>query len=290
PAIILPVDAGQWSEADLTRALLHEFEHVRRFDWLTLCAARLLCAAYWFHPLVWMAWRRLGVEAERCCDDAVLQRSDAASYAEQLVELARRLGSRGAAPVPAMANASDLSTRVRAVLDAGQHRGPAGRLAIGMACAAAIVALTVSTVRVVAAQEAPTTHFAAASRLVVQTVYVRGGNGDNIEGLSANDFTIFEDGAAQKIMSFGFERLPQPRDGVSSYYTLGYYTSNNQMDGAFRRVQVICPKEPSARVEFRQGYYAGRPGAEQRTGNSVVPHAVTGVTAPVLILKVEPEY
>jgi hypothetical protein len=35
---------------------------------------------------VWIAWRRLALEAERSCDDAVLRRSEAAAYADQLVE------------------------------------------------------------------------------------------------------------------------------------------------------------------------------------------------------------
>ena len=34
--------------------------------------ARAVAAFYWFHPLVWMAWRRLCLEAERSCDDAVV--------------------------------------------------------------------------------------------------------------------------------------------------------------------------------------------------------------------------
>jgi beta-lactamase regulating signal transducer with metallopeptidase domain len=43
---------------------------------------------YWFHPLVWIAWRRLGLEAEHASDDAVLREADATAYADQLVALA----------------------------------------------------------------------------------------------------------------------------------------------------------------------------------------------------------
>ena len=57
--------------------------------------ARFVCALYWFHPLVWMAWRRLRLEAERACDDAVLRRAEATAYADQLVLLAERLASTG---------------------------------------------------------------------------------------------------------------------------------------------------------------------------------------------------
>ena len=72
PTILLPMDASDWREADLRRALVHELEHVRRGDWATQLLARVVCACYWFHPLVWMAWGRLRLEAERACAGDVL--------------------------------------------------------------------------------------------------------------------------------------------------------------------------------------------------------------------------
>jgi len=141
PVVLLPVDARTWSRDDLCRALIHELEHVRRADWAGQCAARVVCAVYWFHPLVWAAWRALALEAERACDDAVVRRADADDYASQLVGLARRLSEASHPPLPAMARARDLPTRVRAVLDRAQARGRAG--AVRMAVAAVAVALTV---------------------------------------------------------------------------------------------------------------------------------------------------
>ena len=87
-----------------------------------------MSACYWFHPLVWIAWRRLCLEAERACDDAVVQCSAHTDYAEQLVSLAERLTAQ---PQPAlgMAKRSDLSARVSALLDARQRRGQAGAFA-----------------------------------------------------------------------------------------------------------------------------------------------------------------
>ena len=89
PAIVLPPDAQIWDQEDLNRAIVHELEHVRRGDWVSHCLARAVCAVYWFHPLVWIAWRQLALEAERSCDDAVLGRSEATAYADQLVGLAQ---------------------------------------------------------------------------------------------------------------------------------------------------------------------------------------------------------
>ncbi len=137
PVIILPADAQSWDKQDLERALVHELEHVRRYDWPIHCLARVACAAYWFHPLVWIAWRQLKLEAERSCDDAVLRSSEATAYADQLVGLARRRSVVGKSPVLAMAGRSDLAARIGALLDGSQRRGPVGALLVAAACIAA---------------------------------------------------------------------------------------------------------------------------------------------------------
>ncbi len=155
PTILLPLDARGWEEADLRRALVHELEHVRRGDWAIQLMARAVCAVYWFHPLVWMAWRKLCLEAERACDDAVLQVAERTEYAGQLVALARRLS---AAPQPAlgMANRSDLAARVSALLDVNQRRGRASvRSAALTIVVAAVAVLTIAPVRAVWSQTTP---------------------------------------------------------------------------------------------------------------------------------------
>jgi ankyrin repeat protein/beta-lactamase regulating signal transducer with metallopeptidase domain len=149
PVIVLPIDARDWSESDLRRTFVHELEHVRRGDWPMQLVARAICAAYWFHPLVWVAWRRLCLESERACDDAVVDRAERADYADQLVTLAERLSRSHGQPVLAMANRSDLSVRVRAVLDRTQLRGRAGASLVAATLAAASVfVLALATVRV----------------------------------------------------------------------------------------------------------------------------------------------
>jgi uncharacterized protein (TIGR03435 family) len=159
PAIILPPDARTWAEDDLRRAIVHELEHVHRGDAISRCVARLACACYWFHPVVWIAWRQLDLEAERACDDAVLRRvpaespagADPAAYADQLVGLARRLSSGSNSPLLAMASRHDLTARVRALLDARQRRGPAGTRWIVLAGGVAVLLVTtMSPLRLVA--------------------------------------------------------------------------------------------------------------------------------------------
>jgi beta-lactamase regulating signal transducer with metallopeptidase domain len=139
PAVILPADARKWPEADLRRALVHEIEHIARGDWMVQLLARVACALYWFHPLAWAAWRRLCLEAERACDDAVLTTAEADAYARQLVELARRMARTPAPLALGMARRSDLSARVGALLDAKTRRGRAGAWAAGWALSAAVL-------------------------------------------------------------------------------------------------------------------------------------------------------
>lgn len=154
PAIVFSPDTQGWPAEDLNRAIVHELEHVRRGDRIWHCLARVVCSVYWFHPLVWIAWRQLTVDAERACDDAVLGRSEATAYADQLVGLARRMSAARKLPALAMANHSDLSTRVRAVLDGRQQRGRVGTFSVALACAtAAVLIVAISPLKMVAATQ-----------------------------------------------------------------------------------------------------------------------------------------
>jgi beta-lactamase regulating signal transducer with metallopeptidase domain len=139
PTILLPLDVETWSDEELRRALIHELEHVRRGDWASQCLARSVCAAYWFHPLVWMVWRRLRLEAERACMTRSSGRAEPAAYADRLVLLATRIATATTQPMLPAAACRDLPTRVRAVLDATQMRGHAGARCVATAIVAAAV-------------------------------------------------------------------------------------------------------------------------------------------------------
>jgi beta-lactamase regulating signal transducer with metallopeptidase domain len=145
PVVLLPAEAPQWDEAAQARALRHELEHVTRGDWATHLLSRVALALYWPHPFVWVLWRRLRLEAERACDDAVIRsQGQAESYAEQLVSLARRLRDRAAVPALSMATRSNLGQRVDAILDGERRRAPRSRLAsltVGAAALAGVLAI-----------------------------------------------------------------------------------------------------------------------------------------------------
>ncbi len=46
------------------------------------------------------------------------------------------------------------------------------------------------------------------------------------------------------------------QQSMSSYYVLGYYTTNTAKDGKFRRIKVSLKEYESAKLEYRQGYFA----------------------------------
>jgi hypothetical protein len=151
PTILLPSDASHWGEADLRRALVHELEHVRRGDWPIQLMARVSCSLHWFNPLVWIARRQMCLEAERACDDAVLAHAESTEYAEQLIQLARRMSSATPQPALAMAKRSDLSARVNAILDSAQRRGRAGTPAAVVALSTMVAVLVgIAALRAVA--------------------------------------------------------------------------------------------------------------------------------------------
>jgi TonB family protein len=143
--VLLPFDALDWPADRIRIVLAHELAHVRRGDWVVQLAVELLCAVYWFNPLVWLAARRLRLESEQACDDAVLTMGvEGSAYASELVDLARAFRSGGQMLVPAtpIARPSSLERRVRAMLNVKLNRDPITRTA-SIAAAAVLVAVTV---------------------------------------------------------------------------------------------------------------------------------------------------
>jgi VWFA-related protein len=52
--------------------------------------------------------------------------------------------------------------------------------------------------------------------------------------------------------------LVQAEQAISSYYILGYYTTDKAEDGKFRRIKISLNGNLAASLDYRQGYYAGK--------------------------------
>ncbi len=148
PVVLLPVAARSWSSPRLAIVLEHELAHVSRGDWAVRSLARLAVAVYWFHPLAWLVHRRLVLEQELACDEAVValghRRSD---YAEQLLSLVRVQPRTRLVPVAVleMARRSQMEVRLMSILDP-RTKLP-GRLAIPAFAAIAVLVPALAAMR-----------------------------------------------------------------------------------------------------------------------------------------------
>jgi VWFA-related protein len=60
--------------------------------------------------------------------------------------------------------------------------------------------------------------------------------------------------------------IVQAQKAFSSYYIIGYYTTNTALDGKFRKISISL-KEMSAKLDYRAGYFAGKQFAKFTTAD-----------------------
>jgi len=142
PAIVLPqwlVEEG--ADDELRHVLLHEMAHLRRWDDWTNLLQKIIKALFFFHPAVWWMERRVSLDREMACDDAVLESTGSPRiYAELLARMAEKSFLRRQLQLAqaAVGKLRQLSQRVARILDpqrqaAGRLWKPAAPVAIGLA-------------------------------------------------------------------------------------------------------------------------------------------------------------
>ena len=52
--------------------------------------------------------------------------------------------------------------------------------------------------------------------------------------------------------------IVQAQHAISDYYIVGYYTTNTELNGKFRKIKIALNDELAANLDYRQGYYAGK--------------------------------
>jgi VWFA-related protein len=52
--------------------------------------------------------------------------------------------------------------------------------------------------------------------------------------------------------------IVQAQKAISDYYIIGYYTTNSERDGKFRRIRISLKQNEEAKLDYRQGYYADK--------------------------------
>ena len=166
--VLLPAEGREWTRARLRLVLAHELAHVRRQDTLTQSVMTLASRPLWFHPLVWVAARRMRIEREQACDDLVLAAGAPASdYAEHLLDIALNTRSVVGTAALRMAMPGQLESRLRAIVAAGKKRGRLRRgVALSMITISAGVILLLSG-RGVAQPASATRHVSKRAPLLV---------------------------------------------------------------------------------------------------------------------------
>jgi beta-lactamase regulating signal transducer with metallopeptidase domain len=176
PAVILPAWMVESTPAEeLKYILLHELAHLRRRDDWTNLAQKILKALLFFLPSVWWIERRLSLDREMACDDAVLVQSGTpAGYAECLAHVAERSFVRRqiALAQAAVGRVRQLTARVTRILDperpkATQLWKPAVPVVMVVALLCAVPA-SFTPELVGFADDAPTAKTQASSRQKIQ--------------------------------------------------------------------------------------------------------------------------
>jgi VWFA-related protein len=52
--------------------------------------------------------------------------------------------------------------------------------------------------------------------------------------------------------------IVEAQEAISDYYIIGYYTSNPEPNGKFRRIRISLAGNQEAKLDYRQGYYANK--------------------------------
>jgi hypothetical protein len=132
------------SPDELNQILLHELAHLRRYDDWTNLAQKVVKALFFFHPAVWWIEKRVSLEREMACDDAVLaETASPRAYAECLAHLAEKtlIQRSMALAQAALGRIRQTSLRVAQILDVNRPTGTASawKSAVFLVAAFAIV-------------------------------------------------------------------------------------------------------------------------------------------------------
>jgi VWFA-related protein len=73
-------------------------------------------------------------------------------------------------------------------------------------------------------------------------------------------WTLAKDTGGKALLDYNdlTKGIVEAQKAITSYYVIGYYTSNDKQDGKFRRVKITLNNGMAADLDFRQGYFAGK--------------------------------
>lgn len=111
PKIYLP---SSLSEKEAEYIILHEQQHIRRFDHIFKLLAFIALTIHWFNPVVWLAYEFAMRDMEMSCDEAVIKKMGEdirSSYTQSLLNFAT--GRHIFAGAPLAFGEGDIKTRIK---------------------------------------------------------------------------------------------------------------------------------------------------------------------------------
>jgi beta-lactamase regulating signal transducer with metallopeptidase domain len=186
PTVLVPSWVlRELSATELNQILLHELAHFRRWDDWTNLAQQMVKAVFFFHPAVWWLDKRVAVEREMACDDAVLAETRSPrAYAQCLARLAEKSFVRRSIALAqaALGKFRQTSTRIAQILEVNRPApsSPSWMTAVSFVAVLAVGcgSLYSRTPRLVAfgstADRAPREVADRASRNTSESAYVAG--------------------------------------------------------------------------------------------------------------------
>lgn len=142
PKIYIPF---RISEEQRGMILLHEQCHIRRKDHLVKLFAVLILAVYWFHPLVWIAFRCMSADMEMSCDEMVLERLGSGGKEDYSRCLLGFAVQKHTAPGILAFGESSVKSRVKNILKFRKRGALFGAAAVLVCAALAVLLLTNGT-------------------------------------------------------------------------------------------------------------------------------------------------
>ena len=145
PAILLPERLlAELDDDELDQIRMHETAHLLRRDDIALLLQRSLEALFALHPVVRWITRRIDLEREIACDDAVIAATHSArSYAECLAHLAEKTFVQRSVALAqaAIGKMRQVSTRVAQILDSDRstNSAPRWKTAVTLATGLAVI-------------------------------------------------------------------------------------------------------------------------------------------------------
>jgi len=170
PVILLPERMiSDLSEEARDGVIVHELSHVLRGDYGWQLLLRLVQAIFWFHPLIWLAERRIYFVRERACDEfAVHALGSGDRYAEMLLDMASRVSERpNLGLCLAVVRTRHIVARIEALAGCrgtARYQLPA-RVRAALTCVCLMVCAVLSSLAITRAQQPTTASEKQSSRI-----------------------------------------------------------------------------------------------------------------------------